>query len=89
MKGSEKFAAFVFVAGFAILIGGLFLEGCNRQVVDMTYSYNRCIIELPNGEIVEGNIDSWLDYEDGDQIQVKVNGTTYLVHSSDIALIKD
>lgn len=66
------------------------LSSCgNKQVFDTTYKFDKAIISLPNGEIVEGNIDSWTDYEDGDQIQVKINGVTYLVHSSDVVLIKE
>ena len=61
----------------------------NYQILDTTYSFDRAIISLPNGEIVDGKVDSWLDYEDGDQIQVKINGVTYLVHSSDVVLIKE
>ena len=63
--------------------------GCNKQVFDTTYTFDRAIISLPNGTIVEGKIDSWTDYEDGDQIQVKIGDTTYLVHSSNIVLIAD
>ena len=47
----------------------------------------RVIISLPNGEVVAGKVQSWIDYEDGDQIQVKIDGVTYLVHSSQAALI--
>ena len=66
------------------------LSGCgNKQIFDTTYSFDRAIISLPNGEVIEGKIDSWTDYEDGDQIQVKINGVTYLVHSSDVVLIKE
>lgn len=36
-----------------------------------------------------GKIESWKDYDDGDQIQVKIDGTTYLVHSVNIVLIKE
>lgn len=39
--------------------------------------------------VVSGKIESWKDYDDGDQIQVKIDGTTYLVHSANIALIKE
>ena len=63
------------------------LCGCNKQIVDLNYNYNYAIIGLPNGETVEGAVTSWTDYEDGDQIQVKIDGTVYLVHSSDIALM--
>ena len=66
----------------------LLLTGCNRQIVDVNYKFDRAIISLPDGEIIEGKIDSWRDYE-GDQIQVKIDGKTYLVHSTDIVLIKD
>lgn len=65
------------------------LSGCNRQIIDVTYSFDKAIISLPNGEIVEGKVDSWKDYDDGDQIQVKVNGITYLVHSEDVVLISE
>ena len=67
----------------------LLLTGCNYQMIDTTYKFDRAIISLPNGEVVEGKVESWMDYEDGDQIQVKINGKTYLGHSEDIVLIKD
>jgi len=72
-----------------VLSLALFTVGCNKQMVDLTYSYERAIIMLPNGEIVEGKVSSWTDFEDGDQIQVKIDGKTYLVHSSNIVLISD
>ena len=75
----------------AIAIGTIVLtmslSGCNKQIVDVTFSYERAIISLPNGEIVDGKVQSWTDFEDGDQIQVKIDGVTYLVHSSQAALI--
>ena len=72
-----------------ILSLALIATGCNKQMVDLTYSYEYAIISLPNGEVVEGKVSSWTDFEDGDQIQVKINGKTYLVHSSNIVLISD
>lgn len=65
------------------------ITGCNKQMFDTTYSFDRAIISLPNGEIIDGKITSWTDYEDGDQIQVKIDGKTYLVHSSNIVLISE
>mgnify|MGYP005799109619 CR=1 FL=1 len=77
----------------ALVLSGIVLaislSGCNKQVVDLTYSYERAIVSLPNGEIVEGKVQSWTDYEDGDQIQVKIDGVTYLVHSSQVVLISE
>ena len=77
------------IAMMLVLLMGLTLLGCNKQMVDLTYSYERAIIKLPNGEIVEGKVTSWTDFEDGDQIQVRIDGKTYLVHSSNVVLISD
>ena len=71
----------------AIALIALSMTACNRQIVDLTYSFDEAIIRLPNGSIVHGNVTSWKDYEDGDQIQVVIDGVTYLVHSSNIVLI--
>lgn len=65
----------------------MFLTGCNRQVIDTTFSYDNAILALPDGSVISGKIESWKDYDDGDQIQVKIDGTTYLVHSVNIVLI--
>ena len=83
----KKIAVIVAIVLMAALM--LVMTACNKQMVDLTYSYERAILCLPNGEIVEGRVSSWTDFEDGDQIQVKIDGKTYLVHSSNIVLISD
>lgn len=75
------------IAILLVIVLVVALTGCNKQLVDLTYAYDRAIIYLPNGEVVDGKISSWRDFEDGDQIQVKIDGKTYLVHSSNIVLI--
>lgn len=70
-------------------LSALLLSGCNKQMLDLTYSYEYAIIALPNGEVVEGKVSSWTDYEDGDQLQIKIAGKTYLVHSSNVVLISN
>lgn len=67
----------------------LSMSACNRQMIDLTYSYKYAIISLPNGEIIEGKVDSWRDFEDGDQLQVTVDGVTYLVHATDAVLMME
>jgi hypothetical protein len=80
----------IIVIVLALLVLTTTLTGCgNKQWFDTTYNFDRAIISLPNGEVVDGKVDSWTDYEDGDQIQVKINGKTYLVHSSDVVLIAE
>jgi ribosomal protein S1 len=81
----KKLIALVLVVVLAMCV----LTGCNKQLFDATYSFERAIIYLPNGEVIEGEVTSWTDYEDGDQIQVTINGKTYLVHSSNIVLISE
>ena len=72
-----------------VLLSVCLLSGCNKQLVDLTYSYEYAIIGLPNGQVVEGKVSSWTDYEDGDQLQIRIDGKTYLVHSSNVVLISN
>lgn len=83
----KKYIAIVLT--LVLVLAVTILAGCNKQMVDLTYSYEYAIIGLPNGEVVEGKVSSWTDFEDGDQLQVKIDGKTYLVHSSNVVLISD
>lgn len=65
------------------------MVGCNYQMVDLTYSFERAIISLPNGDILDGKVDSWMDYENSDQIQIVIDGVTYLTHISNVILISE
>jgi hypothetical protein len=77
----------VCVLVWLLMIG---LTGCgNQQFFDTIYTYDRAILALPNGDVIEGKVDSWRDYDNSDQIQVKINGVTYLVHSVDVVLIQN
>lgn len=71
-----------------LMVVGLFC-GCNMQVIDMTYSYEYAYIALPNGEVVEGRVSSWVDYESGDVVQIVINGKTYLTHYENVVLVSD
>ena len=63
------------------------LTSCNYQVIDLTYSYDYAIIKLQNGKIIEGKVQKWRDYEDGEQLQVTIDGNTYLTNSFNCTLI--
>lgn len=65
------------------------MTGCNRQLIDTTWSFERAVIFLPDGEKIEGRVSSWRDYESSDMIQVAINGNQYLTHSSNVILISD
>lgn len=68
-----------------------FVVGFNKQLIDLEYTFERAIIKLPNGQVLEDEVLSWRDYERGDsQIQVKLkSGLMYLVDSKNIVLIHD
>lgn len=64
------------------------LAGCgNKQIFDLAYTFNYAVIGLPNGESIEGEIDSWKDYE-GEQLQVVIDGVTYLTHAENVVMMK-
>ena len=76
------------IAVFLVTIVMSVLCGCNRQMVDLTYSYDYAQIKMPDGTIVEGKLDNQHNY-DGEQVQVVINGVTYLVSSMNLVMISD
>ena len=74
-----------------ILTLALALTACrqigNRQVGwDTTQTFTHVILELGNGEIVEGTVTSWRDFDESDVVQFTMNGITYLTHYSKVIL---
>ena len=83
MKNIKKI---VLVAVLFVIL--LIATSCsNRAFFDTAYNFDTAIVYLSDGSIVSGKVQSWLDFEDGDQIQVKIDGITYLVHSSNVTLM--
>ena len=73
----------------AIIIGIVYgIVACNKDILDLTYKYNYCYIQLQDGTVLQGEVESWTDYDDG-QLQIRMNGKTYLVHSVNCTLIYD
>lgn len=74
----------------AVSIVTLFvLNSCNKTIVDTTYTFDKAVLNLGE-EYITINVKSWTDYQDGNQIRVtSTDGTVYLVHSSNITLIKE
>ena len=81
----KRVALIIFLAIILISCTGCY----NKQFIDITCHYDRAIIYLPNGEIVEGRVNSWRDFEDGDSIQIKIDGKMYLTHFCNVCLIDD
>lgn len=83
----KKFKAMIAIICIAAT---MLLTSCgNYGLVDTTYKYDKAIIQLANGEVVEVEIAKWYDY-DGEQIQiVGKDGTVYLTSSFRCDLIKE
>lgn len=71
------------------MVASLCVACGNRAVFDTTWSFERAIIFLPDGEKIEGAVTTWDDYESSDMIQVTIDGETYLTHSSNVILISE
>lgn len=71
------------------IIGALFTGCGNKNVFDKTWSFERAIIFLPNGEKIEGEVSSWDEFDGSDMIQITVDGKTYLTHSSNVIMISE
>lgn len=72
----------------ALLVSGAVLAGCNMMLVDTVYKYDYAYILLPDGTCVQGKVDSWRDYEDGDQLQIVIEGMTYLTDTTRAVLVQ-
>ena len=84
----KKIALIIFLAIILVSCTGCY----NKQPFDTTHDYDRAIIYLPNGEIVEGRVSSWTSWTsfgDGGAVQIKIDGKTYLTHICNVCLIDD
>lgn len=73
-----------------ILSLALALTACqigNRKIGwDTTQTFTHAILELGNGELIEGTVTSWRDFDESDVVQFTMNGITYLTHYSKVIL---
>lgn len=71
-----------------VIVSMFGMVGCNYQIIDTAFSYDKAIIKLANDEVIEVEIESWHDY-DGEQLQiVDKDGVVYLTSSLRCDLIK-
>lgn len=72
-----------------ILTTTLSLTACygnHERGWDTKWNFEHAIIRLGNGELIEGTVESWRDYDDSDVVQLTINGITYLTHYSNVIL---
>ena len=80
-----------FIAVILALVMSLSLVACgNKDMWDTVYTFDYAIIRIANGDVVEGEVVTWNDYE-GDSIQVTIKTDdgelTYLTHICNVTLI--
>lgn len=71
---------------FCLLAISILLSSCNKAVFDVSYKFDKIHL-ISAKKCIE--ISSWQDYEDGEQIQVKIKdtGTVMLISSIEGVLI--
>ena len=73
-----------------IVVLCLMLTACqigNRKIgIDTTQTFRWAIIQLGNGELIEGPVDSWRDFDESDAVQITIKGVTYLTHYANAIL---
>ena len=84
MKKKVSILAIVCIVILSGCFGGC---GCNRQLIDTTYKFDKAIIDLGT-EVITVEIKSWKDFEDGEYQITTKDGEVYLTHSSRCVLIK-
>lgn len=81
------------IALLILIVVGIFVMfngGCNRQIVDIQYRFEKAMIKMPDGNTKTVSVRSWRDFNDGDQIQVTdKDGNTYLGHACNIMLFSE
>lgn len=76
------------IASAIILIVAVYsMANGNIQFFDTTYKFDTAQIRMPDGSVVSGEVENWLDYSTNDLIQIKMNGATYLAHASNVVLV--
>lgn len=88
MKRLLKNKNFITILGIVfIAIMLLCMTGCNKQVFDFKYTFDKAYCNY-NGDKFELDIDQWKDF-DGEQIQIKSDGKTYLISANQCYLVEE
>jgi uncharacterized lipoprotein NlpE involved in copper resistance len=65
------------------------LSGCNVQIIDTTWKYDKAYIYV-GSETIICEVSSWKDFKESDMLQVRCkDGRTFLGHSSVIILVDE
>lgn len=87
-----KLTGLIIVITVLILIGMAYLTSAhafwgNQSWWDTTYHFDTAQIAMPDGSTVTGTVQSWLDWENSDAVQVEIDGVVYYTHLSNVVLM--
>ena len=78
------------ILALVLVLCAIALSACkigNRQIgLDTTQTFKYAVIQLGNGELVEGKIDTWRDFKDSEEVQITINGITYLTSYENVIM---
>lgn len=66
----------------------LMLTGCNKQIIDTKWKFDKAIITVGNTTL-EVEVQSWRDYDDTSIQITTVDGKTYLTDLKNVLLISE
>lgn len=73
-----------------LVLCAIALSACkvgNRQIgFDTTQTFKYAVIQLGNGELIEGEIDTWRDFKESEEVQITINGITYLTSYENVIM---
>ena len=88
LKSNQILGIVLIIFGVGMGLGTL---GCNQQIIDLKYRFDKAVISIPgSGTNKTVRVKKWNDYPDSDMVQVIAeDGTVYYGHSNNILLIKE
>lgn len=72
-----------------VMVASLCCACGNRTYFDTTWTFERAIIFLPDGEKIKGTVSSWTYCKSSGMLRVTIDGATYLTHSTNVILISE
>jgi len=87
-KRMKKIAIVVLIV--TLCLGLTACQVGNRKIgFDTTQTFRWAVIQLGSGELIEGQVSSWRDFDESDVVQVTIEGITYLTHYSNVILMTE
>ena len=79
----KKFLAII----ATLVLSTVCFTGCgNQQMFDTNYTFKKAYVKIGD-EWKDLEVKTWTDYEDGEQLQLKLkDGTVFIVHSANCIL---